>query len=270
MLRILLALLLCCATLLAVAGKPGNEDGPRKQHFSPLGLGWSYNKAIDQGMSPLLYRGSAAVLRTGYFARSSKVHYGVMLHQHGGRMATRESTEGNTNRAWLSRTELGFGYVRRIRTNADSSMRWYVGGQQSNLLNFRVNVVLGNSAANYDFLSSLGFSGRVERDFQLNKRTVTGAFRLRLPLYSYSLRPNFSGAFDINDQGEIREDVFNNRMWGSWNQVFRFNGRFMLSYPLTRGNLLQLGYEWDYYTVRGFHNVNAAMHSIVFNRSFRW
>ena len=268
--RLLIVCVLLLGSLAALAQEPEAQRTSKRKHYSPLSLGWSHHTALDQGMSPLIYSGSAMAFSTGYFTRSEKTLYSILLDIHGGRFGTRASNEGLTNRAWLVRSELGFNYLRKVKEATDGNVRWYAGGHITNPLNFRINIRLGNSAANYDFFSSLGFSGRLERDFEWKERTLIASWSLRLPLFSYSLRPNYSGAFDINDQAEIQQDVFDNREWVSMNKFFRFNSQLMLTYPIKNGNLLQLGYEWDFYTLRTTHQVNAAMHSIVFSRTFQW
>lgn len=260
--RRLALLWVCSICWLAVsAGEP-------RDHFTPLKLGWSYHKAIDQGMSPLLYRGSAFAFSTGYFSQNDRSVLETNLDLHLGTISTRASNEGLTNRAYIGRAEIGVGYLRLVKSS--ETVRWFAGGHWANPFNFRGNLRLGNSAANYEFFSSLGASGAVQRDFEFNNRTVALTFRVRLPLFSYGLRPNYSGAFDINDQAEIQRDVFDNRKWLPIGAFTRINTRLMCSYPLKNGNLLQLGYEWDFYSYRPTHQVNAAMHSLVFSRTFKW
>ena len=99
-------------------------------------------------------------------------------------------------------------------------------------------VLLGNSSVNEDLVFHAGITGHLRSNFKLFKKPAFATYTLNLPLLSYVKSDPLYGLSYYGTFSRIAPT-------GGFTQ---FNSELTLARQIGRnGNLLQIGYSWDYY-----------------------
>ena len=157
-----------------------------------------------------------------------------------------------------------------LHLTPDSSFRAFVGPLISGFGNIRLNSALANSQLSYDIYAGLGGFGRVEYDMKVFGRTYTAYSQLNLPLLGIASRPYFSAPFqhflakanseniDINEFRLVGIHTFPFVQWDTG-----------VHYVLDNGNMITLGYTWQFYQYDYLNPVQAARHTFFISCDFK-
>lgn len=270
MIKRLFLLSFFCLTFGALVAQEEQEkpEMPRSR-FLNVGLGWSLQKVQDDGMSPLLYRGSAGSLVLGYSRAKGRSLEILDTQTSLGLLRNRYAPEISSGRAINLRIDAEYAYLRLLKNVNPMGTSVYFGGIFSSVTNARYHNLLNNSSFNYGGYNGFGITGAIQKELDFWKRSFLLRFRASLPLATYVTRPNYVTLFEYTDPDyNGLEDLMDNSGFYTWNRFFRLNFRTELSYRLPNKNELRLGYIWDYYSYTKLNPVEAAAHYVQFSSLF--
>ncbi|MEX0966423.1 MAG: hypothetical protein WD077_04240 [Bacteroidia bacterium] len=243
-----------------------------KHHWVNLSGGWNYAQMRDEGMSPLLYKGSIFSFITGYETLTAKGIQAVMLSIAGGN--AKPATSGFSRAdAFTIRADADYTFMPETWSSDNRKYIVYSGGSLMNVATVRQHSLYSNNDYNYEFFSSLAAAGNLKRKLQVLKHRFDLDWQLRLPFLSFALRPAFaSSAVEKYDPEEysLTGSALRSGEFVSVNHLLRLNSQLSGTYFLNNGNALRLGYSWDYYSYSKIeiNRVKAGFHSITFSTLF--
>lgn len=239
----------------------GQYKNPKvKDRFLQLDINTLIIKTQDEATSPLLYKGAGAGGRLEYLSyREKSLH---QLYLSGG-VGLLEPITGN-ELADASATSINgtfaINYLRDISVQNETVGLW-VGGGVFNYGHARINSLFSNSAVSYETLFSLAVSSRLEGNFKIFNRDITGLYQLTLPLAGYSLRTFYATPLEAGAPYGDAATIVN----------FPFiNSRLGMMYPvINKHNRIGLSYEWTYYSFSRLNQVKNAIHTFNFFIMFK-
>ncbi len=223
----------------------------------------------DQRMSNLHYQGPGGVLNFGRRSQSysyitewsfARLHYNYSRPVH-------LSTVVENPVAGIR-----YSYLRKLYT-PDSYNIW--AGAHINVFgNFRMAGRLGNSYLYGDLVGEL----RPQAEFGFHRRFFRRDWKIELSaeasLIGYTVRiPEYGVSFELSEDGGVKIQGFENMVLTPFNYAHVTTGLFIKE--SFRGesnpNWFRIGYVWDYYTMKGKHNLNMhnALHQLVLELYFR-
>ncbi|MEX0813945.1 MAG: hypothetical protein WD048_17125 [Chitinophagales bacterium] len=243
----------------------------KREHYLPLGLGWSLQHAQDEGMSPLQYNGSSLSVKTGYIVKTPNNKHQLDLMFHYGKLHTRNFNKTESFKVPMYRFDLSYTYLKLLKRFGNDKYALYLGGRSEFTGNIRLNYKLGNSTVNYEGIAALGISSGLSRTFEINKRKLLLDFYFNLPFLSYVIRPNYITITDFSDpDNDVVKDHTKRVTFNSFNKFTRATIQLDASYLLKNGNMIRLGYLWDFYSYRRTNKVKAALQGIVLSTIFKF
>jgi len=276
-LLIILLIVFCTASLSNAQDYAINKDSlkmekklrKKKDRYLPFGLGVVNHKVKDDGMSPLTYKGFGLHYRLGFYGKNErKMNFYNIGYSRGSISSKNYPSSVDVVKTSVFRIELDYGHLRRIKVFEAPKINWMLGGSANLFINGRLNLKMGNSALSYEGGLSFGLLNRFERTFKMRKRSIILSHQLNIPFYSLIARPGYAFIPDIAANEYINVD---NTSGMTFNNFFRVNSLFELSYVLKNDNQIRLGYIWDYYSYyKDYNDVQVAMHGIVLSTIFKF
>lgn len=247
-------------------GQEKRTAAPKRSLSLYLGGGAAWESYRDRAMSPLLYEGvqGAAMLGT-------EIEGARMLHRVEGRFWAGETS---AQRRGGTTENLAFAingsHLKRLSAT-DAPWQWRAGPAVLVWGSLRYHTGLVNSNYFYDLFASVGPSGSVERSIKLLRRRWTAGWQLSVPVFSWGLRPTYSGLVAATPEEELTAGPYlEEARFGAFKVLTGVQSRLHLRYPLPNENALILVYHWDVFSSRlGHHPVTHAMNGLQLNLSIK-
>lgn len=233
--------------------QPGGE-------YLKFGLGYSYQRVLDQSMSPVRYSGHFGQLSIGYYSQSDKWLSELDIAANAGIQKPEAGSEQTSRQTFsvLSRVR----YTLARRWAEPGKWRFYAGLSSMNSFDFRNHSSYVNSQTNFMALFALGPSLGVQREFSLFKHNWGLQVFADIPVAGYYLRPGYVKPF-FNDEVGSKGIV-------GWGNYFQKNTRTDLIFYLQNENQLRLIYNWEYIGLEPLNKIQSGTHQISLCAIFKF
>jgi len=245
-----------------------NSEKPEKQAHFITGIGGSYVNVIDEGISPLLYKGIGGSVQLGHFLEKdrgvstswAKFDFNNPSSSISGAEMYTFRLEGHYQRYWKIAAQADKKW--KLRPGFDLSAKWAL----------RQHLSFTNNSQHIETRFSVAPALMINRSFKLWERTFeTGVFT-NIPLLTYATRPLFASTrfsaslnkteatfFDYVKEGEVI----------SFGSYFKWSSQYFLFYPFKNGNGLRLDYFWNYESYKTQNPIKTGEHSIMISTFFK-
>jgi len=238
-----------------------------KSHFM-TGIGGSYVNVIDEGISPLLYKGIGGSVQLGHFLEKDKSISTTWAKFDFNNPSSSISNaemytfrlEGHYQRYWKIASQADEKW--KIRPGFDLSAKWAL----------RQHLGFTNNSQHIETRFSIAPAIMITRPFKLWERDFKIGVFSNIPLLTYATRPLFASTrfpasvnkeeatfFDYVKEGEII----------SLGSYFKWSAQYFLYYSLKNGNGLRLDYFWNYESYKAQNPIKTGEHSIMFSTFFK-
>lgn len=257
--------------LLLVSFFPSFGQNETIESFWGIGIGLKSQKVVDKIVSPMRYSGTNVNINLNHQRyRTKSISLFEFIGSIGTLSAKAYEPSQNGGRFVPSKSsfywnEITYTNLRYISTFENGS-KIYVGGNVSHFLSLRINERWDSSMINFDGGGFLNASGLYTRDFNFLNKPIKGNFLLSLPLFGYLIRPNYTGVPNfINHEIPFLNEFYGNGYFVSFFSFPRIKSRIWMDYPISSGNRIQFGYEWDNYSFKNPHSLSATSHTFSLN-----
>ncbi len=241
---------------------------PEKPKYFKINQGFSYSRLLDQRMSNLHYTGVGGFLSFSRFVIAEQYMAEWSFARLGFQVANPQH-KGTS----VSNPSIGIRYMHLRKLNTRGVFQYHVGGQADLFANIRMAPLLSNSYLYAEFVgeimprADINFSLYLfDRDWELEMSVAAGllGYAVRIPEYgaSYQLGSDGSETLSNNQKMLLHPGNFNHFITG-----------FFVREPFGKGqnpNFFRVGYVWDFFTIRGQHDLNLynANHQLVLKLYF--
>ncbi len=250
------------------ANEPEESRRVRDAVYYKIDQGLSWGLLTDDRMSNLHYRGPGGILnfarrahRPGYIAELSfaRFRYNYSQPSHKGTVVENPAA--------------GIRYMHLRKINTPERYEMYVGGQANVYGNFRLAGRLGNSYLYADMVGEI----RPQAKFYFHSRFLWRDWNIELSaaasLFGYTVRiPEYGVSFELGEDGGVKTQGFEQQVLLPYNYANVTSGVFIREKfgGESNPNWFRIGYLWDYYTMKGNHNLNTnnALHQLVLELYF--
>ncbi|MCB0805297.1 MAG: hypothetical protein KDC05_05820 [Bacteroidales bacterium] len=265
--------------------KSAREVRKARDKYLTMGTGLSWVKAIDNATSPLLYKGmQIGNFNLGHLVHSQERIKHTDVEFNFGWLKTRTETPWYDPRNTSYRIVIRHNILYRMKPEIFQKVRWYLGPEFNINGHFRVNYKYGNSALNFDNYNGVGIATHFEfpfsytsRSFKLwfikinrRDRNLRLSWQLSTPVLSFMLRPTYVTITNFIDP-ELQSAITADHVDGGFFVPFNLRSETNLYYLLQNGNMLRLGYTWNFYHHDpGYNKVQSAYHGLFFSFVFKF
>ncbi|TVR73935.1 MAG: hypothetical protein EA408_03635 [Marinilabiliales bacterium] len=250
------------------ANEPEESRRVRDAIYYNIDQGFSWGLLTDDRMSNLHYQGPGAILnfarrahRPRYIAEWSfaRLRYNYSTPSHKGTVVENPAA--------------GIRYMHLRKIYTPESYNIYIGGQVNVFGNFRLAGRLGNSYLYADLVGEI----RPQAGFHTHSRFLWRDWNIELSaaasLLGYTVRiPEYGVSFELGEDGGVKTQGFEQQVLLPYNYVNVTTGVFIREKfgGESNPNWFRVGYLWDYYTMKGKHNLNTnnALHQLVLELYF--
>ncbi len=238
-------------------------DLPDKLVYFRIDQGFSYGRMLDQRMSNLHYTGPGGVLSFARHVRAGNYISEIRFAQVAFHFA-QPVHEGTM----VYNPVVGAGYMRLQALQTRSAVDLHVGGQAELYGNMRMASSMGNSFLFSDISGQLKASGQASYGLFLFDRLWQFEFTLSAALAGYGIRlPEYGVNYHVADHGGAymfnRESlVLHPGNYAHFCTGIYYKGSLGRQH---NPNRFRIGYAWDYYSIKGSHDLNVyhASHQLV-------
>lgn len=237
-------------------------------------------KTLDEGVSPLLYKGTIFGGGLGYKSEKQNriwdvegdflygIQYSPAINDFGSFTAYNIDVKGR--------------YLFNMDNESVLPFETYIGLQAMQSMRLRLNENMFNAAFGYDILTALGISTELKKTVQIpgfnfniwrwkyiyHPHKITFDTRVDLPLLFLYLRPTYVVIENFVDGREDPYDISRSK-GTSIGEVVHITANTGINYHLRNHNIIRFGYVWQYYKIDpGYSPVRGAQH--LFQLTFKF
>lgn len=240
----------------------------KKQTHFITGIGGSYVNVIDEGISPLLYKGIGGAVILGHFHEKERIintsRAKFDFNNPSSSISNAEMytfrLEGHFQQYWkpanLENKKL------KIRPGIDLSAKWAL----------RQHLSFTNNSQHIETRFSAAPAVMIARPFNLWSRTFELGLFTSTPLITYATRPLFASTRFPASVNKEEVEFFDYVKGGeiiSLGSYFKWSAQYYLYYPLKNGNGLRLDYFWSYESYNSQNRIRTGEHSILISTFFK-
>lgn len=238
-------------------------------------------KTVDQGVSPLLYKGMT--LGVGFEYQSLRKQSLWNISAALGTSSQYSSALNDKGYYQGYNLDISYRYLWSISQENKLPFSILVGLYSNPTARFRINENMFNAAVNYDIMWGLGGSLHLSKTlnikaFNINlwkwyvhykPHAVTFEYGLDLPLTSMHLRPSYVVIENFVSQ-ESNINMNERIKFSSWNETFYIQSDIGFTYHLRTKNEISFKYIWQYYQILPEYSpVKGAIHMIQISFRFK-
>jgi hypothetical protein len=249
-------------------GQEKEAVNSQKQTHFITSVGGSYVNVIDEGISPLLYKGIGGGVILGHFQEkknsintsSAKFDFNNPSNSINNAEMYTFRLEGHFQRYWKLVNDQDIKW--KIRPGFDLTAKWALRQHQ----NFT------NNSQHIETRFSIAPAIMITRPFQLwNRSFELGSF-ISVPILTYATRPLFASTrfpASINkEEPEFFDYIKGGEVIG-FGSYFKWSSQYYLYFPLKNGNGLRLDYLWSYESYKAQNPIRTGEHSIMISTFFK-
>ncbi|MBK6265738.1 hypothetical protein JKA74_11880 [Marivirga sp. S37H4] len=233
----------------------------RNTHFI-TGLGGSYVNIIDQGISPLLYKGIGGGVVLGHLHETSR-----SIAQSTARFDFNNPNNSiNGTDMYTFRLEGLYQHFFQLKNQSGKKLKILPGISGLGRWVLRDKLSYTNNKQHVETRFSLAPALLIKRPFQLWKRDFEIGMFSQLPLVTYATRPLFASTrFPASvNQDEIKFfDYLKKGEVVSLGSYFRLSAQTYLLYSFKNGNALRLDYFWMFESYNALNPIRTGEHGLM-------
>lgn len=235
-------------------------------HFI-TGIGGSYVNVIDEGISPLLYKGiGGSVILGHYHEKKNIVNTSSTKFDFNNPSSSISNAEMYTFR-------LEGHYQQYWKFTSQKVKEWKIrpGFQVSAKWALRQHLSFTNNSQHIETRFSISPALMVARPLHLWNRNFELGIFTNTPLVTYATRPLFAStkfSSSINKEVEVLDYVKDGKIV-SFGNYFKWSAQSYIYYSLENGNGLRLDYFWDYENYKSQNPIRTGEHSIMISTFFK-
>ena len=238
------------------------------------GLGAGYIKLIDQGMSPLMYRGTSVNFDVGLEKRKTANIQYLNLSFSAGITTPSISKQLTHSVLYPGNFEINYRYVWKINRYDSTSFHYYIGTLWSNHGNIRYHNVYDNNAVDFDIISSVNLACCVQKKISIKgKKVIELFYTLETPVLNALITPSYNCILPepfLTDPNPGFKTGIRSFKIGSVGRYQQINSMFDVLYYLKNGNAIKVSYHWNYSNISAPVKITNAAHSIIFSTLFNF
>jgi hypothetical protein len=248
------------------------EDG--KTSFWGVGLGLQTTAWKDQMVTQSTYHGTNLFFSINHRKEKNKTLRHLDIDSSIGSLKTdmfdRQDQRGKFIQPSISHFWNEIQYRHLFNIHQSDSESWYIGGAAYHLLSLRIGTRWDNSQINYDIGAGLKAEGGYRRQLPVFGKNTSLYLGMQVPLVGYLVRPSFTGVPDILDiNKDFLTDMFGNNQVTWIGNFPRMQLRAAYDWPIAFGNMLQLVYQWQYFSFEKPWQTQTSAHSLSVNFMLR-
>lgn len=249
-------------------GQEKSDDFFQKKTHFITGIGGSYVNVIDQGISPLLYKGIGGGVILGHFQEKQK-----SINTFTAKFDF-NNPSNSVNNAEMYSFRLEGHYQRYWKLTDDQNSKWKVrpGLDLAAKWALRQHLNFTNNSQHIETRFSIAPALMIARPFQLWKRDFELGVFTSIPLFTYATRPLFASTRFPASVNKEEVEFFDYVKGGeiiSFGSYFKWSAQYYLYYQLKNGNGLRLDYFWSYESYEALNPMKTGEHSIMISTFFK-
>ena len=239
--------------------------------YLTLGLGTRAVQLHDEHMSPLNYHGSIFNLQLGAFKRKNRSLRNFTIDAAYASLGPRQADREINPQGVYLRLDLAYAQQRYMRSFANNTIRWYLGGRFKSHSNLRLNEQLDGGFVTFVFANGLFLSNVLEREIHISGRPLTLNWQVDLPIINHTIRPSYLNIYDfVNPESNWVEERIEDSEWRSIATYSNITSTLSLLYPISTSNVLRFSYEWDFYRMSSELEATSASHAYMVSLLFHF
>ncbi|MBN1339109.1 MAG: hypothetical protein JXA03_07290 [Bacteroidales bacterium] len=256
-----------------------------RDKYLNTGTGIAFLKSLDQGTSPLLYKGFLFPCgNLGYHVHSEKIIKSLEGEAGYGNLHSRTETPWYDPRNTSYFIAGRFSLLLRTGRSRETRIHYFIGPEININAHFRINYKYGNSAFNFENFNGIGIAGRMEYPFSYSARefrflglnlrrrdrNLILGWQVSFPVASLLIRPSYVTISHFTVP-ELQRKLTSDHIGGGFFIPFNIRSQLDLHYYLHNRNALRLCYVWNFYHHDpGYNKVQSAFHGWYFSFLYKF
>jgi hypothetical protein len=250
---------LCIGLLLLMQFRPGHaSEKDRYLHVSFPGI--RIDAERDRAYSPLIYSGIQGAFSVAFSAERPAISDYVTIHYSTGKIS-------NTYGSNMDAQTAGIQTFKFYHKESDRTKGLHWGWSNNNEFNTRNVEDMGNFNDRSEYFTSFGPAARFRLPFTLLDRQFHIETMTHLQLLGFKLQSSYvtslPAGFEEPSNSGINGFLKSVELFYPGNAL-NFGVQTTLRYELKSGNMLSLGYKYDYLRLRGAHITGKSRTSWYF------
>ncbi|WP_375579429.1 hypothetical protein ABWH96_20935 [Marivirga tractuosa] len=242
-------------------------DFQKQTHFI-TGIGGSYVNVIDEGISPLLYKGIGGNVILGHFQEKEK-----SINTSSAKFDFNNPSSSISNaEMYTFRLEGHYQKFWKLESQEEKKWKFRPGFDASAKWALRQHLSFTNNSQHIETRFSIAPALMIARPFQLwNRNFELGAFT-SIPLLTYATRPLFASTrfpASVNKEEVEFLDYIKQGEIISFGSYFKWSVQYYLYFQLKNGNGLRLDYFWGYENYKAQNPIQTGEHSLMISTFFK-
>lgn len=260
---VIFSLFICSSTFAQYSEDDGGIESKNGYlRYIGLGAGATYQVMNDEGISPLEYWQVSALPMYTHMKVNSAIFTDLCIRGSRVNLSHDRDTKEDRVKVRVQRALADYRFL--VRVPLDS--RYYdvrAGGLLSAYFANKQAPQLVDAQDMYEYAVSVGLCGKVSKEVVIGDNSAFLTFDIGIPFFANISRPYYLNRKNLSDpERKALGEIFNNAASGSIGKYFRLDTRLAVMYRLENGNILQVGYEWDYTRMKTHNKAFFAEHII--------
>ena len=249
----------------------------RKATYLNFDLLVGQTKVQDYSVSPLKFKGLDLGLGVGYYNKGEKSEWSINTF---GSHSFMSNEKSSSITQFVSGT-LNLSYLRKSNKLTGKKLRTYLGLYSLSDINLRINGSYFNTSYVFDFISSIGISGKLNSGFNFKTNSFTwnhqgknndGKYvaldlQVNIPLLHLYNRPGYA---TVDNFPSTENPSTSQTSASTWGKVARLTSKLDLTWFMKNNNALRMSYFWDAYSINpGYNKLSVANGRLFLTLLFR-
>lgn len=257
--------LLCACLCTAFSSIAQLNDGSstfKNNSYFITGVGGSYVNVIDEGISPLLYKGVGGGAVLGHFRETSR-----SIAQSTARFDfNNPGSQVSGAQMYTYRLEGTYQHFFKLKQQESRQFKVSPGAAFLGRWVLRDNLSFTNNSQHIETRFSLAPSVLLQLPFTFLERNFEAGVFSQIPIITYATRPIFAStkfSASLNKENPAFFDYLKDGEISSFGDYFRWSAQTYLLFHFTNQNALRLDYFWMYENYNSINPITTGEHSIM-------
>ncbi len=232
-----------------------NAQKNNKKNLLSYGISFNFHRLIDNAISPINYKGLSGGLTLGYHYRSNATLVNAEVYASGGFYNYNDFPSFKYREVNLYYSGFKSNYVKYVYRW--KGIKWFLGGGINAFAHLNEKIGYSNSKYNYSVVVNLSVDNVFLHDLKWFDIPFQVAFKLKIPLMGFVVRPFYSTNF-------MGDGILGNKEFTMIGDYFHWATNLGWYYTLSNGNSLGVDYQWSYWSYSRQNVIQQAKHSLFF------
>ena len=239
--------------------------------YFTIGGGAVYQEFFDESISSIRYQGFGAAPQFGNIKMNEKM-YSELILQPSYAVLKRPSDKTFKTDVKSYRGSLDYKHLYKIQLR-NERLDFRPGGLVSMNFNYKDAPQMASTGYVREYAISLGVAARIAKEIELDEQRLAHlSWAVGIPLVAHYARPTYLNRIErLDPDDKPGTDFFANSRTSFIGKYMRFNSKIAYDYALHNGNILMIGYTWDYYKMKtDSHTVWFAENTVSLTLMFNY